>query len=392
MAVITKNLKERAQFWTMLGPIIIAFTIFVNAVTPSSTSFYLPFSAMIGIGACWRWRWSGALGTAAFMFMMFLITYSGIHVEERLWQLGMASATLMAFAITVLSFEESDATTYAIETESKSRLDSLLSLDEKLKDTQEQWCSDREEFEETKGRLEDDITTRQEQKQTLNKTIEALNAEVKDLTKNNVAFHSEALKNLRKYAQEHENLLDAKKDIAELQRMCDDTKGSKAEDSSVIEETLRNKDQEIEDLKKKIDEKENDVVGGEDFKEVYSEFHSIQNKMQNKMPSGPKKPGGDDAAPADARKMQGMYKQLREQFEEKTKVLDKTRIDLFDVEGRLEALTKEKALRDTEPTEYECELEEELKKVQEEAMQWREEAQELGTLVTTLSEDLANKE
>lgn len=86
------------------------------------------------------------------------------------------------------------------------------------------------------------------------------------------------------------------------------------------------------------------------------------------------------------KQLDGLYKQLRSQFEEKARVLSQTRKDLFHTEGKLMALEHEKALALVDPDQDEaCYFEGEIDRMSQEIASLEEEVFALEELISQVS-------
>ena len=141
-----ERLDSKVKFWAILGPFILLITLFISLVRSSPCCFYMPLAALTGIPICWRWKTQGLWGSCLILAGLFALCYGSMPVEDRFWQVGMALSIAMAFVVTVLSFEEVDHILEEKQAESSSRLNNLLSLDEKLRQLEQEWQNEREDM------------------------------------------------------------------------------------------------------------------------------------------------------------------------------------------------------------------------------------------------------
>jgi hypothetical protein len=88
------------------------------------------------------------------------------------------------------------------------------------------------------------------------------------------------------------------------------------------------------------------------------------------------------------KKTESLYKQLRNQFEEKKKILDRTRRDLFHEREKLVAINVENERNEEDQPEGIRELQKELASFEAEIEKYEEENKHLQDLVTDLTEKL----
>jgi predicted nucleic acid-binding Zn-ribbon protein len=84
------------------------------------------------------------------------------------------------------------------------------------------------------------------------------------------------------------------------------------------------------------------------------------------------------------RQLEGLYKQLQDQFEEKARVLSQTRKDLFHTEGKLLAFEHEKELSAVTPNHESAYFEKEFCRLAAEIASLEEEVAALEDLTSSL--------
>lgn len=142
---IKKQLENKLQFWAVLGPCIIILTLLISLIKFSPESFYLPLAIIVGVPACWMWKLRGMLGSITLLLFLLLVSFGSIDADERFWHIGVAAAISLSFVVGTLSSEEVTGLVQRLQAESKSRLDHLLRIDEKLKELTQQLDLNKEE-------------------------------------------------------------------------------------------------------------------------------------------------------------------------------------------------------------------------------------------------------
>lgn len=127
-----KRVCFQINFWALIGPLICLITFFVLYIKNTVTPITFPLALLIGVPICWKWKLKGFAGAALFIFFALTYHYSDLPLEERFWHLGIGLSILLSLLIAALSFEEVEALIEAIKLESRSRLENLWKLDEKL--------------------------------------------------------------------------------------------------------------------------------------------------------------------------------------------------------------------------------------------------------------------
>jgi chromosome segregation ATPase len=139
-------LSQRVIFWSVLGPFILLTTLAISMIKATQTVPTITLAALVGIPMCYRWKSRGLIASMALLAVLLLLTFTSLPPHQKFWQMGFSMAMALSFLVTSLSFEEVEEILINIQMESKSRLDNLWRLDEKLKKIQERWQTDREDY------------------------------------------------------------------------------------------------------------------------------------------------------------------------------------------------------------------------------------------------------
>lgn len=131
----SEKLNFQVKFWALIGPQISLLTLFVFFFKGATTPFALPLILLLGVPVCWNWKLKGFGASAVLLTAVLAYHYTEIPLEERFWHLGMGFSILMSLLITALSFEEVEALVEGVKVESRSRLENLWKVDEKLQQT-----------------------------------------------------------------------------------------------------------------------------------------------------------------------------------------------------------------------------------------------------------------
>lgn len=121
----------QVKLWAIVGPLICLFSLFVISVKHAQVPFFLPFTLLIGMPVCWRWRLWGWGGMTLILLGCLFYEYPLVALEERFWVMGMSISNILALLITALSFEEVETQIESLGVESRSRLENLWKVDEK---------------------------------------------------------------------------------------------------------------------------------------------------------------------------------------------------------------------------------------------------------------------
>lgn len=143
-----KSTILQVKFWALVGPFISLLTLCVIYMKALTAPSYFPVILLIGVPLAWRWKLWGAAATTLLLAAIFAYTYSDMPLNDRFWNLGMASAIALSHFITALSFEEVESIVDVTLLESRSRLENLWKVDEKQKHTEEELKNKQEQIRE----------------------------------------------------------------------------------------------------------------------------------------------------------------------------------------------------------------------------------------------------
>lgn len=131
-----KNLELQVQIWALIGPVIALATVITLYFQGASQNVVLGLAILLGMLACWWWKTKGLIGALVGITLLGSYQFLNQPTEEPFWNIGITFAIALTFLVTALSFEEVETIVGGIQTESASRLKSLLKLDEKLERVQ----------------------------------------------------------------------------------------------------------------------------------------------------------------------------------------------------------------------------------------------------------------
>lgn len=364
-----KNLELQVQIWALVGPVIALMTVITLFFQGSPQNMTLSTAVLAGTLACWWWKTKGLMGGILGVSALQAYQYFNHQLEDPIWNLGMTCAIALTFLVTALSFEEVEAIVGGMQSESTSRLKSLLKLDEKLENVQLR-------LQEEKKSLLNRIRESDQELQHQGRLIEISRDEIIAIHQKNEELLAEihALKMEQKDKNPYEWMEcandEALKEIEELRKELTLT-----EDRLIS--TARNAIQEQEELKALHATIEN---------EYKLKLQELQEKVsvlqaENETPK-------EAVESREYRRVLGMYNQLRSQFEEKSKILDDTRRELFVAQEQLTHELMSRREKQYEGTELEKELQRclfELEKEYAEALAaHRKETEELQDIISKL--------
>ncbi|MEM1283593.1 MAG: hypothetical protein AAGG81_08575, partial [Chlamydiota bacterium] len=157
MQIKEKNIEQQIQLWAIAGPFITLLTLLVSMMKPNPMQTSFAISLLVGIPLCWKWKLRGLAISIGLMLGVEAFHFVDQDFSAMLWSAGLCVSGSLSFLTTALSFDEVSALTKNLQIESKSRLENLLKLDEKLKIEKESYAKSHQDFSKTIIDLEEEV-------------------------------------------------------------------------------------------------------------------------------------------------------------------------------------------------------------------------------------------
>lgn len=90
----------------ILGPLSMACMFVIASISPFNVSWAWIASSLIGVGLCLQWRWKGLLVALALLFGTLVVQLSVLPWSEWAWDIALSLGTGSIFLITILTTEE----------------------------------------------------------------------------------------------------------------------------------------------------------------------------------------------------------------------------------------------------------------------------------------------
>lgn len=345
----TKVKSEKSLFyWVFLGPISMLLSMTLLIVKTPAEFMTLPALAIIGVGLTWMTRLKGLVASLVILFAFTVYQVITNPSADSLWFLGATFSMAFSFLITYLTLEEAEQVVSQWKEGSILAFRSLMDTEVKVKALEEDHSIEREnlltqvvELEKSKTEIAATLSTlekvqelsRLELVSSLSKHDEALE-ELYDLRHKKRILEDElevtvdslanARKAIEKYEGDKAKSLEMNSHIDTLTRERDLLEST----LSSLQEELEGKVQEIqslhgklEDLIQSLEEEKNKPPQVIEVKvEVPAQVaEPVEEPLYNQPP----------ATESEYRRLFGMHRQLREQFNEKSHQLDVARKELF---------------------------------------------------------------
>lgn len=199
--VTEKNIENQIQLWAIVGPFATLVTLLVSMMksTPMQTSFAV--CLLVGVPLCWRWKLKGLAISTGLLLGSMAYSFMDLEFSAQLWCSGLGASACLSFLITALSFDEVSALTDTLQIESKSRLESLLKLDEKLKVEKESFQKNHQNLLGHVKELEEEVIKSRERESTSERFAQTVRDELEAVHLRNNELLQEVFTLRQQYSQ-----------------------------------------------------------------------------------------------------------------------------------------------------------------------------------------------
>ncbi|MEC7840319.1 MAG: hypothetical protein VX777_09810, partial [Chlamydiota bacterium] len=246
-----KNIQQQIQFWALIGPFISILTLLVSLMKSSPIDQGFALAMIIGVPLCWKWKLRGLAISLGILFGVVAYHYIDLDIPGRLWVGGVTSAASLSFLVTALSFEEVTSLLTSMEVESKSRLDNLLQLDEKLKHSEK---SHSQAYNQLQSKLEDfelDLARHKDRAEASEKLAHVVREELASTHSKNNEVQEELFEWRHKYAQANRKIEELHEEINILSK-ASAGKVNESEDYKKLEVNLSQSLEKISSLESEL--------------------------------------------------------------------------------------------------------------------------------------------
>lgn len=349
--LIDDKLENNLKFWVLLGPFLLLLSVIL-------ATFDVAILTAISLFLCYRFKFKGlTLSLASLALYSF---YLQVNLEDNhLWYLGLQISIGLGLIISTCSFDE--IKNY-ISLNEDDKNQGLCSLQNQLKEKQDQFDSTRKNLEENLVILKGEMNKKSQkllqvanENENLKKDLQD-NVFRKDYLLNELDNKVKEIDELRIKQDElyekisflkdeeflHEKNKNLQKEIEELKKSNIVQKNEK---DKILNE-LTEKKQKIDELLLQISQTTNFDILEKKIKEKEDEIFFLKEKL--KTTSNIKNDNAPNSGLINECKnkikefnnLNSLYLQLKKQFEDKQQVLHKTRQELFQVKEKLTAYQK----------------------------------------------------
>lgn len=351
------SLEKQVFVGPFLGPFLALLTLAIALFYYSPQQMELPLAALAGIYCSWKWQIRGAAIAWVLLAAVTSIKIASSPATSLWWNLSLGLSIALTCLITALT-----------------QRNVRDHLDWKYQDSVEQ----QSRLAIAEARLNTVIQTVQQERAEAQKQIQAVEAELikkTDAQKEAAEYLEIAKSELIHTINENELLqkgsVEMRRTILNLQEDLENAKNTLSQLTNQ-EKTIETQQQELNNLRHALDAYQHQIASYKDDlqrarhqqtlihemgdlietltrekKLLESTLGNLQSELevlQNKEHAEELLVTED--SPRELRRLEGFYRQLRDQFEEKSRVLSEARRELFQTQEKLNALERENSERE----------------------------------------------
>lgn len=367
MNPISTKAESRLNLLSMIGPASVILSILALVIKESPVYIDLSATALLGLLLSWRFKILGLCGASILLNLVLAYNFFQNKEALTLWELGLAGSLELSFVVTAFaSAELKDVFQKACKAACENALLEIEEWKEKITATvsgKEKIANELELLKDKLLPLQDSLKSNIEQKEMFERLLEMAKTEVLQLgaEKEKAEQNYYALKNetsrLSLLANDSEE--EAKSLNRLNQKLQEDIKAlisSHTEKESQInthtlnvldlEWKIEKLNDEVQQYKSKLRDAQGEAQSlGEKLEALIDKLKNLQTEKDDleKALAEALNPTTESADPnKELKRVNGLYNQLREQFKEKSQVLDETRRTLFQVQEEYNLFQKSK--------------------------------------------------
>jgi hypothetical protein len=376
-----RSLEGKVQFWVFLGPFLIIASSCACVLKFSSHDWSMLLAALLGLILCRKWKLRGAAVALTILVVAGTLEYMQRGPNEQFWVAALGSSLAMGMIVTALSLRQASSFFRSNLDENKNFQQKIDHLQHLLKEAQLFVVQEKKEALKDIGVMETHVQEALLEAESYKKLLQVHQYEVQKLRAENEKFVEEVLMKGQKAAALQHALDDANEELnglkefkenqehqAELLDQLNEARVEKFQLEVLNDAYSQNSENKENQLKLLRDE-----LGriAEELKMATSqEFWGEDHEILEELGKNPQ--------------IEKVYKQLTQQFQDKSEILNQTRKELFQVENKLLAVQKECEQNAIDLNPEEIVLTNHLKEVEEECKDLEHQVDCLQELVTEL--------
>lgn len=167
----TKTINIQAQFFALLGPILIACTMLIMAIRQTPIPWGIAAAALGGILLCYQWQWRGVLLSLVFLLGAFAYHIHAVQYVDWAWLTVLSASIAAAFIVSALALEEFCYSLAVLQKDLQEQKELISSYKDSHQQSQRLFTSQQSSLEVKINQLEDEIKLRDERALTTDRLI-----------------------------------------------------------------------------------------------------------------------------------------------------------------------------------------------------------------------------
>jgi|GEM_PF-4007321 len=355
-AKLLRPIGLRLPVWTLWGPASVALSLLVLVFNATAFHAVLGGVAVGGLACCWKWQRTGLYMAAGALVSVWVL---GVAMNPSIglsWSLGLVIALGLALFMTTLSAEEVQEALLTFQNRVREQSLAVCEAETKLKTADANLAEEKRVL---LGRVEQLVREKGEVQAVLDiARTEFLSARNENDKLLNELFS--AKQDIAKVEEQLEDFTPLQEEARQLRHMLHQMEQRKPElviqkevvvEKQVVVETVEIENPISIELQAHVTDLREQLKLQTEEKELLEKtINQLQATAEATVP--PIIVSSLDSEEGRAlRRTQGLYRQLRDQFEEKSSLLDQTRRDLFAAQLALETYQKQTEEAHLEETE-----------------------------------------
>lgn len=342
------SLEKQVFIGPFLGPFLALLTMSIALFNYSPQQMELPLAGLVGIYCSWKWRIRGA--AIAWVLLAAVTAFKTISSPESSmwWNIALAASIGLASLVTALTqrnVRDHLEWKYQDAVEQQSR---LAIVEGRLNTILQTVNQERAEAQSVIDGLRAQLQETAASQENLTNYVNAARDEINTTRSENERLHSDIVLTRQEALKSQEELEEANQSLAAL-RAREEAFNKQEEEMRELRHTLGAFQHQIASYKDDLHRLRQQQALNQEMGELIETLTREKSLLESTLTNLQKELEGlrdkeanneinvDESSPAEVRRLEGFYRQLREQFEEKSRTLDETRRELFQTQEKLNA-------------------------------------------------------
>jgi hypothetical protein len=336
VAIPIKRNDVQAQLWTIPGPLFVCCILLMIALKSSFTPLMLPIIAVGGIVACNLWKWGGVAVSSILLAAVMVYSLQSQPSQTWIWTIALSLSIASTFVLTVLCSEEAYHALDSLSKDSTDHKQTLSLLNDRLQVVQSKLTAEQNEFALQRSQMQEQLAAKEEKQRSNEQLLKLARKEITSVLEKQEKLTQELLQANQKNAVMEAKILELQLNNKERE-VHSKEKGQVESLSREISVLNRHKDHleaALNEMKTKQDKLLEMTEGqNEALNRLSAEKELLLKQIQEMEAKRDEENETTDCS--DAKQVDSLYQQLRQQFAEKTKILSTTRRELFLAQEKL---------------------------------------------------------